>query len=227
MRLLSCKTLILWVCLLSPPAAFAGPPASPTDGYNTPAGVFQSVAIPVSSFPAARKWKEVLPSVEAADFAHCAHGNECAALGRVIEEVLAADLRRKLDAINRAVNHLVRYLPDDGDGGSGDIWASPAETLARGAGDCEDYAILKMSALKQAGVPMEDMSVVVVRDIRRNLYHAVLSVMTDDGYFILDNLSGKVMPDRWLHTYTPLYSVGAAGAWIHGSRTDRSGAGAS
>lgn len=226
MRLLSCKTLILWACLL-PPAAFAGTSASPTAGSNAPAGVFQSVAIPVSSFPAARRWKALLPSVEAEDFAHCVAGSRCAALGRVIGEVSAADLPRKLNVINSAVNHLVRYVPDDGDRGSGDAWASPGDTLARGAGDCEDYAILKMSALRQAGVPMDGMSVVVVRDIRRNLYHAVLSVMSDDGYLILDNLSGRVIPDSLLDTYTPLYSVGSAGAWIHGSRTVRSGAGAS
>lgn len=224
MRLLACKTMILWACLLSPPAAFAGPPASTSSG-SAPAGVFQSVALPVSSFPAARRWKAVLPLVEAADFTHCKAGSDCAALGRVVEDVSASALPRKLDLVNRAVNHLVRYLPDGGDG-SGDNWASPDETLARGAGDCEDYAILKMAALTEAGVPMKDMSVVVVRDTRRGLYHAVLSVATAGVYLVLDNLNGKVMSDRDLPSYIPLYSVGAAGAWVHGSKVASDGAGA-
>lgn len=223
MHLRFVKSLILWACLLPAPAAWAGSTPDAVPESSAPAGVFKSVAIPVSSFPAARKWKAVLPSVESTDFAHCEAGSDCAALGHVIGKVSAADLPRKLGVINRAVNGLVRYLPDNGL----DMWASPGETLSRGAGDCEDYAILKMAALKEAGVPMKDMSVVVVRDTRRNLYHAVLSVVTSDGYLVLDNLSGKVMSDRDLHSYTPLYSVGAAGAWVHGSRVPRSGAGAS
>ncbi len=226
MSLLSWKALILWACLLSPPTALAGPSASSLAGSNAPAGVFQSVAFRVSSFPAARKWKAVLPSVEVADFAHCKAASTCAALGRVIEDVSAADLPRKLDLVNRAVNRLVRYLPDDGDSGSLDIWASPDDTLARGAGDCEDYAILKMAALKEAGVSTKDMSVVVVRDTRRNLYHAVLSVVSGEAHLILDNVSGKVMADRDLQSYTPLYSVGSTGAWVHGFKATHAVAGA-
>lgn len=122
------------------------------------------------------------------------------------------------------MTRLVRYLPDNG---ALDVWASPGETLSRGAADCEDYAILKMAALKEADVPKKDMSVVVVRDTSRNLYHAVLSVVIGDGYLVLDNLRGKVMSDRDLHSYTPLYSVGAAGAWIHGSLAPQDDAGAS
>lgn len=122
------------------------------------------------------------------------------------------------------MTRLVRYLPDNG---ALDVWASPGETLSRGAADCEDYAILKMAALKEADVPKKDMSVVVVRDTSRNLYHAVLSVVIGDGYLVLDNLRGKVMSDRDLHSYTPLYSVGAAGAWIHGYLAPQDDAGAS
>jgi predicted transglutaminase-like cysteine proteinase len=65
-----------------------------------------------------------------------------------------------------------------------------------------------------------------VRDTRRNLSHAVLSVMSADGYLILDILSGRVMSDRDLHSYTPLYSVGAAGAWIYGYKAARDAGGA-
>ncbi len=46
MRLLSWRILILWECLL-PPSAFVGTSSSPKAGSNAPAGVFQSVGIPV------------------------------------------------------------------------------------------------------------------------------------------------------------------------------------
>jgi predicted transglutaminase-like cysteine proteinase len=33
-----------------------------------------------------------------------------------------------------------------------ELWASPLTTFAAGAGDCEDYAIAKYVALRQAGM---------------------------------------------------------------------------
>lgn len=92
MHLRFVKSVILSACLLPAPTAWAGfmPDAVPESG--APAGVFKSVAIPVSSFPAALKWKMLLPSVESADFAQCEARSDCAALGRVIREVSVADL---------------------------------------------------------------------------------------------------------------------------------------
>jgi predicted transglutaminase-like cysteine proteinase len=220
--------VVIAALLFSGSAALAGN-VSAMPGTSSATGVFRSVAFPVSSFPAARNWQAIRASVESADFSDC-HGRDCAAsseLQKAIGSVSSADLRRRLGVINRTVNRLVRYLPDDRNYGSMDVWAAPGETLLRGAGDCEDYAILKMAALKQAGVLMRDMSVVVVRDTRRNLYHAVLSVKSAEGYFILDNLNPDVTDDRYLRDYVPLYSVGAAGSWIHGQRASHEGAGAS
>jgi predicted transglutaminase-like cysteine proteinase len=226
--------IVMTALLFSGSAALAGNApraAAALPGTTSATGVFQSVAFPVSSFPAARNnWEAVRRFVETSDFLACDGRSDCAAGGdlqKAIGSVLSADFRRKLDVINRTVNRLVRYLPDDRNYGSMDVWAAPAETLLRGTGDCEDYAILKMAALKQAGVPLQDMSVVVVRDTRRNLYHAVLSVKNADGYFILDNMRADALSDRDLRDYVPLYSVGVAGYWIHGHLVSRDGAGAS
>jgi predicted transglutaminase-like cysteine proteinase len=177
-----------------------------------------------------REWNTVRPMVESADFHQCVSAKDCEGreiVRRALKDVTSADLARKLDVINRTVNGLVRYLPDALDKGSLDAWASPDETLSRGTGDCEDYAILKMAVLNEAGVPMKNMSVVVVRDTRRNLYHAVLAVSTDEGYRILDNLRDKVSSDGDFDNYMPLYSVGGAGGWVHGSMPPRESAGAS
>ena len=59
-----------------------------------------------------------------------------------------------------------------------DYWAKPSEILAHRAGDCEDFAILKMAALLRAGIPAQSMSLVVLQDRRRKFFHAVLSVST-------------------------------------------------
>ena len=189
---------------------------------SEPSAVFHSVAFRVSSIPVARKWKTVYPAVVAADFNRCAQESGCAArgiLGKAIENANGLAFRQKISGINRTVNRIVRYQPDAENYGSKDYWATPDEILARGKGDCEDYAILKMAALKAAGLPSEAMSIVVLRDVRRNLYHAVLAITTSQGHFILDNLSDEVKLDRALPSYQALFSVSADRSWIHGIKT--------
>jgi len=194
------------------------PPRNAASG-DAPTAVFQSVAFRVAAVPAAQKWKAVFPYVKAANLDRCGTTAECPAsaiLRKAIGNAANAKLHERLHRINRTVNWLVRYEPDAQNYGVKDHWAVPSEILARGKGDCEDYAILKMAALKELGLPPQSMSVVVVRDTRRNLYHAVLSVMTSQGYFILDNLSNEVKLDSALPNYQPLFSVSADRTWIHG-----------
>jgi len=187
-----------------------------------PSAVFDSVAFKANSIPAARKWKEVFPAIVHADFKHCDKQTGCSArsiLQKSVENSAEASFLQKLQGVNTTVNRLVRYQPDAQNYGAKDYWASPDEILARGKGDCEDYAILKMAALKESGLPTQAMSIVVLRDTRRNLFHAVLAITTSKGHFILDNLSDQVKLDRTLPHYQPLFSVSAERAWIHGVKS--------
>ena len=122
----------------------------------------------------------------------------------------------KLTTVNRRVNRKIKYVPDLQLFGKLDHWAGPAQTITRGAGDCEDYALLKMALLADLGVPVRSMSLVVLKDRRRNLYHAVLSVSTNKGNFILDNVRDDVILDSKLAHYKPLYSYSDNRSWIHG-----------
>ncbi|WP_245314714.1 transglutaminase-like cysteine peptidase [Sinorhizobium alkalisoli] len=204
-------------------AALASAPSSRKPATRQDGGaVFQSVAFRVSSIPAAEKWRAVYPRITEADFESCDTPRQCEAsaiLRKAMANAAGSGFHQKLSGINRTVNWLVRYQPDAQNYGKRDYWAAPAEILARGKGDCEDYAILKMAALKELGLPPRSMSIVVLRDTRRNLYHAVLTVMTSQGYFILDNLSNEVKLDSTLPEYQPLFSVSADRTWIHGIRT--------
>ena len=123
-----------------------------------------------------------------------------------------------VSAVNAGVNRLIRYRPDRATYGQLDFWANPSTTLNRGAGDCEDYAILKMAVLADAGIPRSAMSIVVVKDQRRDVYHAVLSVRTTQGNFILDNVRQEVLADTELPDYMPLYSVSNGHGQIYGQR---------
>lgn len=215
-------TLATWQHRQVPAVTSARLPRKAASG-QTATAVFQSVAFRVAAVPAAQKWKAVLPHVTAANFESCRTAAECpgsAVLRKSIANAASAGFHEKLNSINRTVNWLVRYEPDAQNYRATDHWAAPSEILARGKGDCEDYAILKMAALKQVGLPPQSMSIVVVRDTKRNLYHAVLSVMTSQGYFILDNLSNEVKLDTALPDYQPLFSVSADRTWIHGIKAD-------
>jgi predicted transglutaminase-like cysteine proteinase len=69
-----------------------------------------------------------------------------------------------------------------------DRWNYPDD----GYGDCEDYVLLKRKMLMQAGWPRQALLITVVRD-RNGDGHAVLTVKTDKGEFILDNQSPEIL----------------------------------
>ena len=124
--------------------------------------------------------------------------------------------RRAIQRINEAVNRAIRFTPDVDQYGASDHWASAAETLRSGRGDCEDYAILKYWALAAIGVPAEAMRLVLVRDVRRRLDHAVLMLAVDGENLVLDSLSNEVKTDAAFRQYEPRLSLAADGSWLHG-----------
>lgn len=142
------------------------------------------------------------------------------------ELALAAELRRvidasttaKADSVNAAVNQLVSYRRDADQYRSLDYWATPLETLGRQAGDCEDYAVLKMALLEELGIPASNMSVVVLKDERRNLFHAILALRVGHEYLVLDNMRDQVLRDSDLPHYSPFYSLNDGKAFIHGRK---------
>ena len=180
-------------------------------------GVFRSVAIPMKNFPVSARWAPIYRAISS-----CA-GNACGQKSRGFTSMVGAARQQgflaKLDRVNRGVNGLIAYKRDKAVYGSLDHWAKPAEILKRGAGDCEDFAILKMAALVDAGIPAQSMSLVVLQDNQKGVFHAVLSVATGSGTFILDNVRNNVVKDTSLPSYVPLYSFSTDRAWIHGSKT--------
>ena len=66
-----------------------------------------------------------------------------------------------------------------------------------GYGDCEDYVLLKRKMLIKAGWPRGALLITVVRD-KNGDGHAVLTVKTDRGEYILDNQEAQVLP--WYET---------------------------
>jgi predicted transglutaminase-like cysteine proteinase len=119
----------------------------------------------------------------------------------IVDQARTRDGRALLGETNRAINLAIRAEND----GAEDIWSSPLDTFLRGAGDCEDYAIAKLAALRLAGVAAEDLRLVVVRDTRNGEGHAVASAKLDGHWLMLDNRRMAMVEDDDARNYQPLY----------------------
>ncbi len=90
--------------------------------------------------------------------------------------------------INDWVNQSIKPITDMDHWGVVEKWSYPDD----GYGDCEDYVLLKRRMLVEAGWPREALLITVVRD-KKGEGHAVLTVKTDKGEFILDNQEDRVL----------------------------------
>jgi predicted transglutaminase-like cysteine proteinase len=100
---------------------------------------------------------------------------------------------REIVGINNDVNKAIAPVTDLELYGQPEVWAYPADNR----GDCEDYVLLKRKKLIERGFPESTLLITVVRD-ENNEGHAILTVRTDKGDFVLDNKRREVM--RWAET---------------------------
>ena len=102
--------------------------------------------------------------------------------------LLTPRIWKDLARINKWVNDSVWPITDVDHWGVIDRWNYPDD----GYGDCEDYVLLKRKLLMQAGWPRQALLITVVRD-HNDEGHAVLTVKTDKGEFILDNQTPDIL----------------------------------
>jgi predicted transglutaminase-like cysteine proteinase len=106
---------------------------------------------------------------------------------------LTAAKAQEIEEVNRDVNTMVAPVTDLELYGKAEVWTYPTANK----GDCEDYVLQKRRVLIERGYPESALLITVVRD-ENNEGHAVLTVRTDKGDFILDNKRRDVM--RWAET---------------------------
>ncbi|WP_036283595.1 transglutaminase-like cysteine peptidase [Methylocystis sp. ATCC 49242] len=97
--------------------------------------------------------------------------------------------RRRIEKINAWVNRNIDPVSDRDHWGVVDEWDYPTD----GKGDCEDYALLKRRMLIEDGFPSGALLLTVVKDEHGD-GHSILTVRTDRGDYVLDNLTGGVKP---------------------------------
>jgi predicted transglutaminase-like cysteine proteinase len=117
------------------------------------------------------------------------YASECETTATAARDVaLTNQAWNELVRINQWVNDAIKPMTDLEHWGVSERWNYPDD----GYGDCEDYVLLKRKMLAQAGWPRQALLITVVRD-KQGDGHAVLTVKTDKGEFILDNQAEDVL----------------------------------
>lgn len=199
-------TRIAWLALLALCAVAAKPlhaiPAVPQGAATSSPNAFGSVALPLGPNRFSERWQRV------------ASAGGSPQLDRMIAPAQSLDRTSQARFVNAALNRRIEYRPENGD-----RWSTAAETLGRATGDCEDYAVAKMQALKELGVPERDLFLTVGQDTATREPHAVLLLRAGGRFLVMDNRSDRLIPDSQFRDFTPTVSFRADGkSWFHGKR---------
>ena len=137
------------------------------------------------------------------------YADECGATATGGPLVLDEANWRQILEINYAVNSSVEPMTDDEIYGVEERWVYPSAV-----GDCEDYVLQKRKMLIEAGISPSDLLITVVLQPNGE-GHAVLTIRTDRGDFVLDNMRDKVL--LWSETeyrFLKRQSERNAGKWV-------------
>lgn len=113
---------------------------------------------------------------------------------------------RALTLVNTIVNDTIHATTEPA---GQDIWERGVHE-----GDCEEYALEKRYQLFKAGYPLGALSLSEVED-RAGAPHLVLTVRTDHGAFVLDNMHSAVLPwDRTGYRFIKVQSLTDPMRWV-------------
>ncbi len=114
-----------------------------------------------------------------------------------------------LQSVNNAANANVEPITDQDLWGVPELWSYP-----QNRGDCEDYVLLKRRQLMAKGVSGHNLLITVVRQ-QNGDGHAVLTVRTDRGDFVLDNLESSIrLWTRTPYRFLKRQSVDGPADWV-------------
>jgi predicted transglutaminase-like cysteine proteinase len=119
-------------------------------------------------------------------------------------------LWQTLNGVNVALNEAIVAEDDATHYGKEEYWTIPTD----GYGDCEDYVVAKRQVLIHLGVPGPALRIAVVLT-PSFVRHAVLTVATDEGNFVLDNLRDDVLAwDRTDYVFIERQDPDSVSGWV-------------
>jgi predicted transglutaminase-like cysteine proteinase len=198
------------------PQASPAEPLPPAAQSEEPFGLFTFRA---PAGPLWAKWRGVEAAIneEAETLAQCRYDvRNCPSPAALRFLAMIDEARKKtgierFDAANRMVNSAILYTSDLAQHGVTDLWSSPLATFTSGRGDCEDYAIAKYVLLRESGVPVQDMRLLLVRDRSVGQDHAVLAVREASRWIILDNRLTVMLETSEVRHLLPLFAIDQEG----------------
>ena len=122
-----------------------------------------------------------LPPLGFVDFCRRDPSDCDAGEGSAARAAISTKSWRMLQMVNVTVNGAIAPVDDETLYGTAEYWTVPTD-----AWDCEDVALLKKKQLEDAGFPAASLRLTVVLD-EQGEGHAVLTVSTTRGDYILDN----------------------------------------
>jgi predicted transglutaminase-like cysteine proteinase len=131
----------------------------------------------------------------------------------------------QLRAVNSFFNQQLSFQDDTRIWHQIDYWATPVESLIKGAGDCEDYALAKYFSLRNLGVPSEKLRITYVKALTRNQAHMVLTWYASASAepLVLDNLIDDIRPASQRNDLLPVYAFNAEGLYLPGANGGKRG----
>lgn len=125
----------------------------------------------------------------------------------------------RLVRVNDFFNRQIVFDDDMAIWGQADYWATPAETLGMGRGDCEDFVIAKYFTLRQLGLASERLRLVYVRARTGTGSGAAAQAHMVLAYYaqpeaepmVLDNLIGDIRPASRRPDLVPVFSFDQEG----------------
>lgn len=139
---------------------------------------------------------------------------------------LLADIKNvstpdKLKRVNEFFNRRIQFADDQQTWGQSEYWATPMETLGKGAGDCEDFTIAKYFTLLGAGIPNEQLRLIYVKARIGGANSAVMQAHMVLAFYstpdaepvVLDNLITDIRPAGRRTDLQPVFSFNSQGLW--------------
>lgn len=139
----------------------------------------------------------------------------------MMEAIKEKSLDEKIKRVNEFFNRRITWGDDQKVWGQPDFWATPLDTLGKGMGDCEDFALAKYYTLLNIGVPVEKLRLVYVKAKNGNgtagndQAHMVLAYYQspDAEPMIMDNMITDIRPASRRPDLQPVFSFNSEGIY--------------
>ncbi|MGE6791524.1 transglutaminase-like cysteine peptidase [Pseudomonas guineae] len=156
------------------------------------------------------------PAIQSSGFSTALHDARLVSWHNLIANSTYDDERVQLERVNQFINRAVSFVSDQQAWGTEDYWATPAQTLSLGQGDCEDFAIAKYFSLVRMGIPSEKLRLTFVKALKLQQAHMVLAFYpsASEQPLILDNLDPRIRPASERTDLLPVYSFNHHGVFL-------------